>query len=116
MNRIRNYDDLVAHRTHLEGNLRAQKAYLNNKVVKIKEKFEPIQKVISFFNGEKNGRGKMLLQTGSSLLKIGSSAGIDLLFQKKLSKAGWFTKLVMPFVLRYAAAKTMAKVEQKTES
>ena len=114
MNKIRNYDDLVAHRTYLEGNLRHQKAYLNNKVSKIKEKFEPVNKVISFFNGEKNSRSKMLLQTGSSLLKIGSSAGIDMLFQKKLAKAGWLTKLVMPFVLRFAAAKTMDKVEQKT--
>jgi hypothetical protein len=114
MNRIKNYDDLVAHRTHLEANLREQKAYLNNKVGKIKEKFEPINKVISFFNGEKNGRGKMLLQTGSSLLKIGSTAGIDMLIQKKLSKAGWLAKLVMPFVLRFAAAKTIDKVEQKT--
>jgi hypothetical protein len=34
MNRIENYDDLVAHRLHLEANLRQQKAYLNNKVIK----------------------------------------------------------------------------------
>ena len=114
MNRIKNYDELVAHRTHLEANLRAQKAYLNGKVNKIKERFEPFNKIVSLFNGEKNGRGKLLLQTGSSLLKIGSSAGIDFLLQKKLAKAGWLTKLVLPFVLRFAAAKTVDKVEQKT--
>ncbi|HEX6889468.1 MAG TPA: hypothetical protein VF141_02200 [Chryseolinea sp.] len=114
MNKIKNYEDLVAHRTHLEANLLAQKNYLNNKVARIKEKFEPVQKVISFFSGENNSRGKMLLQTGSSLLKIGSSAGIDLLLQKRLAKAGWLTKLVLPFVLRFAAAKTVDKVEHKT--
>ena len=114
MNKIKNYDELVAHRMHLEANLRSQKVYLNSKVSKIKEKFEPINKVFSFFNGENNSRGKLLLQTGSSLLKIGSTAGIDLLFQKKLAKAGWLTKLVLPFVLRFAAAKAVDKVEQKT--
>ncbi|HMG89644.1 MAG TPA: hypothetical protein VK589_06280, partial [Chryseolinea sp.] len=98
MNRIKNYNDLVAHRTRLEANLRGQKVYLNAKVAQIKEKFEPFNKIISFFNGEKNGRGKLLLQTGSSLLKIGSSAGIDMLLQKKIAKAGWLTKLILPFV------------------
>lgn len=114
MNKIKNYEDLVAHRRHLEANLLAQKTYLNNKVARVKEKFEPVQKVISFFSGENNTRSKMLLQTGSSLLKIGSSAGIDLLLQKRLAKAGWLTKLVLPFVLRFAAAKTVDKVEHKT--
>jgi hypothetical protein len=108
MNRIKNYDELVAHRRHLEANLKAQKTYLNAKVSRIKERFEPVSKVISFFNGAKdNSRGKVLLQTGSSLLKIGSTAGIDLLLQKRLAKAGWFAKLVLPFVLRFAAAKTL---------
>jgi hypothetical protein len=116
MNRIENYNDLVAHRLHLEANLRKQKAYINNKVAGVKERLEPITKVISFFNGEKNSRSKLLLQTGSSLLKIGSSAAIDVLFQKKLAKAGWLTKLIMPFVLRFAAAKTVDKVEEKTPS
>lgn len=115
MNKIKNYDDLVAHRMHLEANLRGQKAYFKAKVEKVKERIEPIQRVISFFHGERNkNNSKAVLQTGSSLLKIGSSAGIDFLLQKKLAKAGWLTKLVMPFVLRFAAAKTIAKVEQKT--
>lgn len=114
MSKIKNYDDLVAHRTHLEANLRTQKAYLKDRVGQIKERLEPIVKVVSFFNGEKNSRSKMLLQTGSSLLKIASNAGIDLLLQKKLTKAGWLTKLVLPFVLRFAAAKTVDRVEHKT--
>jgi hypothetical protein len=113
MRRINSYNDLVAHRRYLEGNLRDQKAYLNQKVAQIKEKFEPIAKVVSFFKGENNKRSKALIQTGSSLLKIGSTAGIDLLLQRKLSKAGWLTRLVLPFVLRFAAAKTVDKVEQK---
>lgn len=113
MNKIKNYKDLVAHRIYLEANLRGQKDYLNEKVNQIKDKFEPIQKVISFFKSDKKAKTQALLNGGSSLLKIGSTAGIDMLLQKKLSKAGWLTKLVLPFVLRFAAAKTLDKVEHK---
>jgi hypothetical protein len=55
-----------------------------------------------------------LVNSGSSLLKIGSNAGIDMLLQKKLAKAGWLTRIVLPFVLRFAAARTLDKVEHKT--
>lgn len=114
MNKIKNYEDLVAHRTYLENNLRAQKTYLNYKVAKIKEGFEPINKVVSFFKSDKKSKVNTLINSGSSLLKIGSSAGIDMLLQKRLSKAGWLTKLVLPFVLRFAAARTVDKVEHRT--
>ena len=114
MNKIKNYEELVAHRRHLEANLRAQKGYLKAKVSHIKERFEPVQKVISFFQGDNKTKAKALLNGGSSLLKIGSSAGIDMLLQRRISKGGWFTKLVLPFVLRFAASKTMDKVQHKT--
>jgi|SRR5688572_17573479 len=114
MNRIKNYEELVAHRRYLETNLLAQKTYLNNRVAKIKEGLEPITKVVSFFKADKNTKMHTLINGGSSLLKIGSNAGIDMLLQKKLSKAGWLTRLVLPFVLRFAAARTLDKVEHKT--
>ena len=114
MNKIKNYEDLVAHRRHLETNLRSQKSYLNHRVDLIKEKFEPISKVVSFFKSDKKTKLNTLINNGSSLLKIGSTAGIDMLLQRRLSKAGWLTKLVLPFVLRFAAARTLEKVEHKT--
>jgi len=114
MNRIKNYEELVAHRRYLENNLHAQKTYLNARVAKIKEKFEPINKVVSFFKADKNSKMHTLINSGSSLLKIGSNAGIDILLQKKLSKAGWLTRLVLPFVLRFAASRTLDKVDHKT--
>ncbi len=114
MNRIKNYEQLVAHRKHLESNLEAQKAYINNRVAKIKEGLEPINKVLSFFKSDKNAKVHALINGGSSLLKIGSNAGINMLLQKKLAKAGWLTRLVLPFVLRFAAARTLDKVEHKT--
>ena len=114
MNKIKNYEDLVAHRRYLETNLRAQKNYLNGKVSQIKEKFEPINKVVSFFKSDNKSKVHALASTGSSLLKIGSSAGIDMLLQRRMSKMGWLTKLVLPFVLRFAAARTVDKVEHRS--
>ena len=114
MNRIKNYDELVAHRKYLETNLRAQKNYLNHRIARIKEGFEPINKIVSFFKADKSTKLHTLVNSGSSLLKIGSNAGIDMLLQKKLAKAGWLTRMVLPFVLRFAAARTLDKVEHKT--
>ena len=104
--RITNYDELVAHRKKLEADLVRQKGYINEKVGRIKDKLEPIGRVLSFFKGESNHKA-------TSLLKIGSQVGIDLLLQRKLGKAGWLTKLILPFVLRFASAKTIDKVEEK---
>jgi len=104
--RISNYDELVAYRKKLEADLFRQKAYINEKVGRIKDKLEPIGRVLSFVKGASNHRA-------SSLLKIGSQAGIDLLLQRKLGKAGWLTKLILPFVLRFATAKTIDKVQEK---
>ena len=114
MKKIKNYEDLVAHRRYLESNLRSQKSYFNDRIAQVKEKFEPIGRVVSFFKSDKKTKMNTLINNGSSLLKIGSSAGIDLLFQKRLSKAGWLTRLVLPFVLRFAAARTVEKVEHKS--
>jgi hypothetical protein len=114
MNRIKNYEELRAHRKYLESNLIVQKNYFNHKVTKIKEGFEPINKVVSFFKADNKTKVHTLVDHGSSLLKIGSNAGIDMLLQKKLAKAGWLTRIFLPFVLRFAAARTLDKVEHKT--
>lgn len=106
MNKISNYEELIAERKNLEANLRTQKLYLNTQINTIKQRFEPVAKVISFLTGFKN-------HPGSSLLKMGSNVGIELLVRQKLAKAGWLAKLVLPFILKFTAAKTIDKVQDK---
>lgn len=106
MNRIKNYEELIAERKNLEASIRIQKLYLNTHINAIKEKFEPVTKVISFLSGFKS-------HPGSSLLKLGSNVGIELLVRQKLAKAGWLAKLVLPFILKFTAAKTIDKVQDK---
>lgn len=106
MNKINNYEELRAERKKLEADLRSQKAYLNTQINTIKEKFEPISKIMAFLGGIKTN-------PGSSLLKIGSSMGIELLVRQKLVKAGWLAKLILPFILKFTAAKTIDKVQER---
>lgn len=106
MSKISNYDELLAERKNLEATLRSQKAYLNTQINTIREKFEPMSKIIGFLAGFKNN-------PGSSLLKMGSSVGIELLVRQKLAKASWLTKLILPFILKFTAAKTIDKVQEK---
>lgn len=104
MNKISTYDELLAERRRLEADLIAQKAYIKNHMNAVRERLEPVSKVISFVGGFKS-------KPGSTLLKIGSNIGIDLLVRQKLKKAGWLAKLVLPLVLKFTASKTIDNVQ-----
>jgi hypothetical protein len=106
MNRISTYEELVAERKRLEADLIIQKGYMRGQIDSVKEKFEPVSRIISFIGGFKNN-------TGNSLLKLGSSVGIDLLIGKKLKSAGWLTRMVLPLVMKLTAQKTIDKVKER---
>jgi uncharacterized protein (DUF2342 family) len=110
MTKISTYEELVAERKRLEGELLVQKAYIKSKVTAIKEKFEPIGKIISFFGGTKNSNNS---SKGSALLKLGSTVGIDLLIGQKLKKAGWLTRMILPVIMKLTAQKTIDTVQHK---
>jgi len=104
MKRISTYEELVVERKRLEADLLVQKGYFKEQVNGIKEKFEPVTRIMSFLGGFKNN-------TGNSLLKLGSSIGIDMLIGKKLKSASWLTRMVVPLVMKLTAQKTIDKVK-----
>jgi hypothetical protein len=106
MSRISNYEELMAERKSLEATLLVQKASLNKQLNTLKESFEPLTKVVSFFSG-------LNQNPGSSLLKVGTNLAIATLVRGKLAKAGWLAKLILPFILKYTAAKTIDSVQEK---
>lgn len=106
MSRISNYEELIAEKKKLEADLQAQKAFMASRVNLIKEKFEPFRKVYSFFERVKES-------PASSLLKIGSNVGIDILARRKFAKAGWMARLLVPLALKFTASKTIDKIQQK---
>lgn len=106
MSRINNYTELLEERKKLEATLQAQKGILNTQLNTLKERFEPLAKAVSFLAGFKQN-------PGTSLLKIGSYLGVELLVRNKLAKTGWLTKLILPFILKYTAAKTIDNVQER---
>jgi hypothetical protein len=108
MNRISNYEELLAERRRIEMIIADRKETLHERVNSIKEKIAPLVSVLSIFNGKKSeGDGK------SSLLKVGSSVAIDLLVgQKLLKSASWFTKLVVPSLLKMVSSKVIDRTSK----
>jgi hypothetical protein len=95
MNKINNYQELVAERIRLEGELQLQKAVLTTEMTAIKNQLEPLVDFVSIlgvFKKKENGI--------SPLIKIGVSLGIDLLSGKLLAQSNWLTRGVLPNLIK----------------
>ena len=107
MSKINNYNDLVLERKKLEADLIHYKATLNEEIQLIRHRMEPVMQVVSFFTPAKNA------SPNNKLLQAGTNLGIELFVrQKLLSKANWFTKLVVPFVLKKVSSRAIEKVQE----
>lgn len=107
MNKISNYEDLILERKRLESDLAHHKAIITRELDEIKHKVEPITDVVSFFSPSKNPA------PNNKLLQAGANLGIELLVrQKLLSKAGWLTKLVLPFILKKVSSRAIEKAQE----
>jgi hypothetical protein len=110
MSRISNYEELVMERKRLEYELRKQKNALRLEVEEIKEKFQPVSKVLSLL-----GIFKRNDKPASALLKIGSSVGIDFLVKDKLlARAGWLTKTIASGILKGVSRLMINKQQSKS--
>jgi hypothetical protein len=109
MNKFHTFDELVGERKRLETDLVRQRAYFRSQVVEIRDRLIPFTKALSFFArfGSSNGDS-----TAGKLLKMGSTLGIDLLVTRKLKKAGWLARLVLPLVMKFTANKTIDAVRK----
>ena len=108
MNKINNYEDLILERKRLESDLAHSKMIITRELDEIKHKVEPITDVVSFFSPSKHPSGN-----NNKLLQAGADLGIELLVrQKLLSKAGWLTKLVLPFILKKVSSRAIEKVQE----
>jgi hypothetical protein len=102
MSRINNYEELVQERKKAEARIAALKFNLQAEVVIIQEKLHPILNLLPLLNIFKSGEQR------SPLIKGVASLGIDLLFgQNLLAKSGWFTKLLVPVLLKAFSGKVI---------
>ena len=91
-NNIKTYDDLLAYQQQLKDLLAMQRQVIRHDIEELKEEISPLTNVVrvvsKFFTRSKDH---------SSLVKLGSSF-INLLLKKiVLARAGWLTRMAIPF-------------------
>ena len=92
---IKTYEDLLQEEQRLLQELRAHEVLIREDIAGLKEKIKPMEKAFGVLQ-------KMATRdhTGA-LANFGLDFSIDLLIRRLLlAKAGWFTKILVPFVLK----------------
>jgi hypothetical protein len=108
MNRINNYDELVAARRMTETIIADRKRIIHERIEDFKEKLSPLFSILPVLNIFKKKEG-----SNHSLLKVGTSLAIDLLVgQKLLRKAGWIARLLVPTVLKTVSSRVIENVKK----
>lgn len=95
MSKIKTYEDLLQEEQRLLGELKSMEVLIRNDIAGVKEGLKPIGNVMKFV-GKFTTRDK----TGA-LANFGLDFSVDLLVRRfLLAKAGWFTKIVIPYVIK----------------
>lgn len=104
MNKISNYNELVAERMRIQQELALQKAQINDEIQEIRDKLKPISGLLSFFNTSKKQSLK------STAMQVGANIGIEVLLRNTLlGRAGWLTRLILPFVAKKISSKVIER-------
>ena len=108
MNRINNYDELVAARIMKQTIIADRKRIIHERIEDIKEKVAPLFFILPMLNIFKKKEG-----SNHSLLKAGAGLAIDLLVgQRLLRKAGWITRLLVPTLLKTVSSRVIENVKK----
>jgi hypothetical protein len=92
---IKNYDDLLAEEQRLLLQLKSQEGLIKQDLVTLKEGLKPARKAMGILS-------KMATRDHTGpLVNFGLDFGVDVLIRRiLLARAGWFTKIVIPFVVK----------------
>ncbi len=93
--KINSYEDLEEEKKRLMIRLRSQEVLIRTDLAGLKENLKPIGNAMQMVN-------KMATRDNSApAMNFGLEMGIDLIVRKVLlAKAGWFTKIVVPFLVK----------------
>lgn len=102
--KIQTYDDLVEEKKRLEELLTVQKHTISSNWVEMKEEFKPVNNIIAFF-GKLTSRDK-----SNPLVNMGIDIGGDILLKRIiLARAGWLTRLAVPYILKNYSSNVFAE-------
>jgi hypothetical protein len=107
-NKIQTYKDLLEEKERLKLLLSAQKEVLRQDVNQIKVELAPVRKAVSTV-------GKMFTKDKTSwALSTAADTVIDIFVRRMiLSKAGWFTRIVVPFLMKNVSSHVIADNKDK---
>lgn len=108
MNRISNYDELVAARIMTETIIADRKRMIHERIEDLKEKVAPLFMVLPALNVFQKKDAP-----NSSVLKTGASLAIDLLVgQRLLGKSSWIARLFVPMLLKTISSRVIENVRK----
>ena len=106
--RFTSYDDLLKEKQQLEVLLQAQKQLIHYDVEEIKLKLQPVKETLEFL------RKITSKDRTNLLLDLGSDIAINTLIRNfVLSRAGWLTKMIVPFFLKNFSSHFIAEQKDK---
>lgn len=101
--KIQNQDDLRAERTRLNNQIQVAKAKMRNEFTAIKTELNPARQAVGVI-------GDIFTAPQKGLLNMGIGLGVDTILRRGLlSRAGWVTKLIVPFLVRNVASNYISK-------
>lgn len=105
---IRTYEDLMEEKERLNQLLAAQKELIRQDFNEIKQEFAPVRSAISLV-------GKFTSKDNRSfLLTTATDTIIEILVRRMiLAKAGWFTRIVVPFFMKNFSSHVIADNKDK---
>lgn len=109
--RINSYQDMLEEKARLEALLSAQKELVRQDINELREELAPLKTAVSWI-GKVTTKDK-----GNWLLTATTDTLIDVVLKKMvLKKAGWVTKLVLPFIMKNFSSHVIADNKDKIAS
>ena len=107
-NDIRTYEDLLEEKARLKLLLSAQKDLVRADINDIKQELIPVRKalgVVGKFTSRENR---------NSMLTLAADTAIDMLVRRVfLAKAGFFTRMIVPFIMKNFSSHVIAENKEK---
>src|SRR5687768_4690926 len=95
MSSIKTYEDLLAEEKRLQALLYSHKESIKTSFTATKQSLNPIKAAVN------TAKSLFTRSKTNPLMKFGVDFGVDVFFRRfVLAKAGWFTKIVLPFVVK----------------
>lgn len=108
---IKTYEDLLQEEERLKSRLVIYKGLMKEDIAGIKHGLNPFKRIAAHVRG--------LFKRGDNgpLLNFGLNFSIDVLIRKLLlARAGWLTKIVVPYIIKNYASHLVSEEQRKTIS